>query len=241
MGTGTAQVASDARVEPAPKRSAAVFLLGAVVCFVLPPLASGTVVEQPPAPAVLVAVAVAELLLAVALMAWWLHRRGASWSSLGLTSMGWRRDALLAVLTVPPRLLLDFAVLVPASGGAANPEIQEVLRYASDGVGALAATLVLGVVGGGIAEELYFRGFLMGSLPTMAHRPRRALWIAAATSVLLFAVLHLPANLPDTASILVAAAVYTWLFLHTRRLVAPILAHSLWNVAVTFTVLVLYG
>jgi uncharacterized protein len=225
---------------PVPIRSAGLFLAGAVVCFVVPPLAAGLLAADG-VPMVLIAVAGAELVSATVLVAWWLRRHGLTHRSLGLTSRHWRRDTLIAVATVPPRLLLEFGVPLPAAGGAANPEVQEILRMASAGPAAVAATLVLGVVGGGIAEELYFRGFLLGAIPQRSARPRVALRVAAVVSVVLFALLHLPANALDALAITVASLVYTGLFLATRRLTAAVVAHALWNAAAIGTVLVSYG
>lgn len=225
---------------PVPVRSAGVFLAGAIICFVGPPLAMG-VFAADGVPAVLVAVAAAELVSAAALIAWWLRRHGLTRRSLGLTSRHWRRDMLIAVATVPPRLLLEFGVLMPAAGGEANPEIQEILRMSAAGPATLAATLFLGIVGGGIAEELYFRGFLLGAIPQRSARPQVTLWVAVVVSVVLFGLLHLPASALDALSITVAGLVYTGLFLATRRLTAPMVAHALWNAAAVGTVLVIYG
>ncbi|RPF20734.1 CPBP family intramembrane glutamic endopeptidase [Myceligenerans xiligouense] len=223
-----------------PARTAGLFFVGALICLVVPPLAAG-VFAPDGLPTVLLAVAGVELVSAGALIAWWLRRHGLTRRSLGLTSERWKRDTLLAVATVPPRLVLEFGVLLPATGGAANPEVQEILRMASGGPAALAAALVLGIVGGGIAEELYFRGFLLGSIPQRSARPRVALWVAAVVSVVLFGLLHLPANALNALSITVAGLVYTGLFLATRRLTAPIVAHSLWNTVAIGAVLVSYG
>ncbi|WP_197285861.1 CPBP family intramembrane glutamic endopeptidase [Nocardiopsis sp. NRRL B-16309] len=232
---------TDAAPPPAPVRSSAIFLTGAIVCFVVPPLTLGLLVRDSPPPLALVAVALVELVSAAALVFWWLRRRSLTPSDVGLTSRHWVRDALVGAATVPPRLLIEFGVLIPMAGGAQNPGVQEVLASASASVAALTAALVLGVVGGGLAEELYFRGFLLGALPTAFVHRRAALYGAAAVSVLLFSVLHLPTSGPDIAAIVLASVVYTGLFLLTRRLTATVVAHSLWNVSALVTVLALYG
>ncbi|WP_306369044.1 CPBP family intramembrane glutamic endopeptidase [Nocardiopsis sp. CC223A] len=225
----------------APVRTSAVFLTGALLCFVAPPLAVGMLAPTPPPPSALVLLALVELALAGALVLWWLRRNGLGREALGLTTRSWARDALLGAATVPPRLLLEVGVLIPAAGGALNPGVQEVLSMASAGVAALAATFVLGVVGGGIAEELYFRGFLLGVVPRFFARRRTALYAAAAVSVVLFAVLHLPTSAPDVIAIVLAGSVYTALFLYTGRLTAPVIAHALWNASVMVAVLAVYG
>ncbi|WP_028649960.1 type II CAAX endopeptidase family protein [Nocardiopsis sp. CNT312] len=232
---------ADTPPPPTPVRSSVLFLVGAIVCFVGPPLALGVLAGESPPPPALVLVALVELASAALLVFWWLRRRSLPWTDVGLTSRHWPRDALIGAATVPPRLLIEVGVLIPMAGGARNPGVEEVLATTSAGLAALAATLVLGVVGGGLAEELYFRGFLMGALPkAFAHR-RAALYGAAVVSVLLFAALHLPTSVPDVAAIVLAGLVYTGLFLLTRRLAATVVAHSLWNVSVVFTVLAVYG
>ncbi|WP_159944084.1 MULTISPECIES: CPBP family intramembrane glutamic endopeptidase [unclassified Nocardiopsis] len=225
----------------APVRTCAVLLAGTVLCFVAPPLAVGVLAPAPPPPPALVALALVELALAALVVSWWLRRRGLGADSVGLTSRSWGRDTLLGAATVPPRLLLEFGVLVPAAGGALNPGVQEVLSTAAAGASALTATLLLGIVGGGLAEELYFRGFLLGAVPRLFARRRAALYGAAAVSVVLFAVLHLPASPPDAAAILLAGLVYTGLFLATGRLTATVVAHALWNTAAVVAVLALYA
>ncbi|MGW5876354.1 CPBP family intramembrane glutamic endopeptidase [Nocardiopsis terrae] len=226
---------------PAPVRSSALFLAGALLCFVAPPLAVGILAPVPPPPWTLIVLALVELVSATALVLWWLRRRGLTPADAGLTWRSWKRDALIGAATVPPRLLLEFGVLIPMAGGVDNPGVQEVLTNASAGLAALTAALVLGVVGGGVAEELYFRGFLLGALPKLFVHRRAALYTAAVVSVLLFAVLHLPTSVPDVAAIMVAGLVYTALFLATRRMTATVVAHSLWNTAAVVAVLVIYG
>lgn len=65
--------------------------------------------------------------------------------------------------------------------------------------------------------------------------------MAAVVSVVLFGLLHLPASALDALSIAVAGLVYTGLFLATRRLTTPMVAHALWNATALCAVLVSYG
>ncbi|MGB7819969.1 MAG: type II CAAX endopeptidase family protein [Ornithinibacter sp.] len=224
---------------PRPWWASAFFVLGTLLSLLAPPLVAGVFTDQDPA--VLVVVAVVELALVWGLVRWWLHRRNLSWRDTGLARTHWLRDAALGAAIVPVRLLLEFGVLVPASGGASNPGVVEVLDNAAAGAAAVAATLVLGVVGGGVAEELWFRGFLMGVLPEAFGERQRAVWVAALVSVVLFAVLHFPVNGPDVVSILVAGTSYAGLFLVTGRLTASVVSHSLWNIAAVVVVLAIHG
>ncbi|MCK0118485.1 CPBP family intramembrane metalloprotease [Isoptericola sp. S6320L] len=225
----------------APSRAATVatFVGGVAACFVALPLIVDVFSDH--GPGVLVLLAVGQLVGAVLLVGWWLRRHRLGWRAVGADRTRWRRDALLGAATVPPRALLEFGVLVPLAGGASNAEVQEVLRNVGTNGWSLAGALVLGMVGGGIAEELYFRGFLVGGVPRAFRDRRRARRVAVVVSVVLFAALHLPANVPDVVSILVAALVYTVLFTATDRLTAPMVAHLLWNATAIVGVLALYG
>ena len=85
--------------------------------------------------------------------------------------------------------------------------------------------VALGVVTIGLAplaEEILFRGILYPTIK-QAGFPRVALW---GTS-LLFAAIHL--NLAIFLPLLLLALMLTWLYEKTDNLLAPIAAHSLFN------------
>ncbi|MFD6950684.1 MULTISPECIES: hypothetical protein [unclassified Nocardiopsis] len=75
--------------DTAPVRTSAVFLAGTVLCFVAPPLAAGVLAPAPPPPGALLALALVELVSAIALVFWWPRRRGLPFDALGLTSRSW--------------------------------------------------------------------------------------------------------------------------------------------------------
>ncbi|NNU28040.1 CPBP family glutamic-type intramembrane protease [Isoptericola sediminis] len=215
------------------------FLVGCLLWFVGAPIVVGVLTDL--GPVVLVGLAAVQLAGAAGTAAWWLRRRGVGPAAVGIGAGRWRRDTLLALATVPPRLALELGVLVPLAGGVANEGVQEVLRLTSGGWSAVVGALVLGVVGGGLAEELWFRGVLVGAVPQVFADRRRARAVAVVVSVALFAVLHLPATVPDLVSILVAGATYTALFVGTGRLTAPVVAHSCWNATVIVALVVQHG
>ncbi|WP_201774333.1 CPBP family intramembrane glutamic endopeptidase [Demequina flava] len=216
-----------------------VFTLGTLLCFLGAPIAVDVFTDHEPW--ALITLALVELALAVAIVAWWLRRRRLGADAVGATRAHWKRDAAWGAATVVPRFLLEFAILIPLAGGIDNDGVQEVLRNIADGAPAFAAALILGVVGGGIAEELYFRGFLIGAVPREFANRKRARAVAIAVSIVLFSLLHLPATMPDLISILVASVTYVALFAWTDRLTAPIVAHSLWNIVAVLGVAVIYG
>lgn len=215
------------------------FATGCLVWFVGAPIAVGALTRS--GPVALVLLALVQLVGSGAMVAWWMRRRGAGLQAAGLTTAGWRRDALLGAATVPPRLALELGVLVPLAGGVANEGVQEVLRATAGGWPAVVGAVVLGVVGGGIAEELWFRGLLVGAVPQVFVDRRRARAVAIAVSVLLFALLHLPTTVPDVVSILVAGATCTALFVGTGRLTASVVAHSCWNATVIVVLVLQHG
>ncbi len=123
-------------------------------------------------------------------------------------------EAVLIHLGITPGLQAPVKLL------QAHPPPEQLLVYG------------LGAVGlAPIAEEMLFRGILYPTLKQSGHR-QLALWATA----LLFASSH--ANLMAFLPLTFLALVLTWLYERTGNLLAPILAHVLFN-AVNFTLLVI--
>lgn len=101
--------------------------------------------------------------------------------------------------------------------------------------------LPLGVLGGGVAEEVYNRGFIITVLEDILGNTRAATTVAAVFSILFFAAGHLPTGRVAWIDILIPSAAYVVLFLYTRQLIAPIVAHSLWNSFAVAGIHLLYG
>lgn len=74
------------------------------------------------------------------------------------------------------------------------------------------------------AEEFFFRGVLFSSARRLGWT--KAGWFGVS---FLFALVH--ANAPTFLSLFVLALLLTWLYAKTESLLAPILAHSLFNLA----------
>ena len=89
--------------------------------------------------------------------------------------------------------------------------------------------IALGVIGGGITEELFNRGYFITVLKDLFKNPKKGLLIASLVSILFFAVGHMPTNAIDWIDILIPTIAYTLLFLFTRRLTASIWAHAVYN------------
>jgi membrane protease YdiL (CAAX protease family) len=90
---------------------------------------------------------------------------------------------------------------------------------------------IVAIVLAPVVEETFFRGILYPGLKQTGF-PRLALWVSA----LLFALMHF--NVVTFVPLLLLAIVLTLLYEHTNNLLAPIVAHSLFN-SVNFAVLFL--
>ena len=93
----------------------------------------------------------------------------------------------------------------------------------------LLSYIALAVIGGGIAEEIYNRGYFISILKDVFKNPKTGIWISAFISILFFAMGHLPSDALSWFDILVPTIAYTILFVYTKRLTAPIAAHGVYN------------
>lgn len=186
------------------------------------------------------AAALALSLLAVTLLLILARRSGASWASLGL-----RRDSVGRGLEAG--LIAMGVVVVAISVITAIPGTREYLadaRVAGVGVGEmLYETLVRIPIGTALAEEIAFRGVVLGMLLAWVS-PLRAVWFSS----VLFGLWHvLPAidaldtnpaadiasgalaTFGEVAIQVVATAlagvVFAWLRMRSKSIAAPILAH----------------
>jgi len=86
-----------------------------------------------------------------------------------------------------------------------------------------------------VAEELFFRGYLQGSLLRMVEKSeltRRSFWngMTVAVSALVFALAHwYILGTAIAAATFFPGLIFGWLFLRTRTLTAPILFHGMAN------------
>ena len=87
----------------------------------------------------------------------------------------------------------------------------------------------LGVIGGGITEELFNRGYTIQGMTALFDNKKLGLIIATTFSIIVFAIGHLPTNTLEWIDILVPTSVYTALYLLTGRLTASIFAHGVYN------------
>jgi len=133
---------------------------------------------------------------------------------------------LVSILILPVALsLADFSSRLIRSTGV-TPQLQQavqVVREASSVVQLIVQALAA-VIFAPIVEELIFRGILYPAVKR-TYNQKTALWGVS----ILFALTHM--NFTVILPLTVLAIILTFLYETTRNLIAPIVAHSLFNAA----------
>lgn len=156
---------------------------------------------------------------------------GKKFSDIGLKFENLGTDLLLGLLFGGFWTILQFVFIIPNTGGINRPDIYGMSKmYDGTLVGTL-SFVVLGVIGGGITEELFNRGYFINVLKETFKNPKMGLWFSAILSILLFALGHMPISTLDWFDILVPTILYTVLFIWTKRLTASIVAHGVYNMS----------
>ena len=145
------------------------------------------------------------------------------WGSLGLRAPRARRSFVLPWLAVLASL--GFASVYAAVVTAAGADLLEPMPIPEDllgsGVPRLFNSLII-VLWGPFTEELFFRGFLLTALVPAMGTVR-----AAGLSSAIFAGAHLA--LGALAPIFMTGLLLSWLYIKTRSLWPPVMAHALQN------------
>ncbi|MTI95342.1 MAG: CPBP family intramembrane metalloprotease [Firmicutes bacterium] len=84
-----------------------------------------------------------------------------------------------------------------------------------------------------VTEELVFRGFIFGGV-----RNNLGFWGAALFSSLAFTVIHLSFHWVPFIQILILGVGLAWLYEASRNLLAPMLAHAVYNLAIAILLVV---
>lgn len=160
---------------------------------------------------------------------------------IGWSFENWQKDVLLGLAVGLLWTFLQFAFIIPNTGGAERADIAGMLSMMDGTAVGLFSFIALGVIGGGITEEIFNRGYFINVLKDIFRNPRTGLWVAALFSIIFFCLGHLPANTLQWFDILVPTTAYTLLFLYTRRLTASMAAHGIYNLtAILMTYLMYY-
>ena len=139
------------------------------------------------------------------------------------------KDILLGTVFGGVWAMLQFAFIIPNTGGANRLDINGMLEMYDGSLVGTISFVALGVIGGGITEEIFNRGYFINVLKETFRNPKKGLWFSAILSILLFALGHMPVNTLDWFDILVPTILYTVLFIWTKRLSASIVAHGVYN------------
>ncbi len=163
-------------------------------------------------------------------------------SYIGLKFENLKKDILLGLVFGALWTILQFLLIIPNTGGINRPDINGMLgMYDGSLIGTL-SFIALGVIGGGIAEELFNRGYFINVLKDVFKKPKTGLWFSAILSIVLFSLGHMPITLLDWFDILVPTIMYTLLFVTTKRLTASMIAHGFYNMtAIILTYYIYYN
>jgi len=161
---------------------------------------------------------------------------------IGLQFVEIKKDILLGAAFGAAWTIIQFILIIPNTGGVNRADIQGMLAmYDGSMIGAI-SFIALGVIGGGITEELFNRGYFINVLKDVFNNPKAGLWFSAILSILIFSLGHMPSTALDWFDILVPTIIYTLLFITTKRLTASIAAHSIYNMtAVILTYNIYYN
>lgn len=213
------------------------FLLIVLASTLLPVLIAGS---HPPAGFYGGTGLVQALLVPVALA---LALRPLGWrlGDIGLTRQNWRSDALIGLTIAVLFAIIQFALIIPATGGAARSDVAVNSAQIGHSLAGVAAFVLLAWTGS-FAEELFFRGFFLNALEKLLGDGRGTTAAGVVATTLLFAALHGyqgVAGVIDTGLYggLGLTLLYLW---RGRRLSAGIVAHAGWNTLATIGIYLWY-
>ena len=160
---------------------------------------------------------------------------------IGWSWKNWQTDSLLGLFVGLTWTALQFGLIIPSTGGVERDDISQMVSMFDGTLLGTFSYIALGVIGGGITEEIYNRGYFINILKDTFNNPKTGMWIAAILSIVFFSIGHLPSDSLGWFDILVPTVAYTALFLFTKRLTASILAHGIYNMtAILMTYYIYY-
>lgn len=161
-------------------------------------------------------------------------------SSIGLHFLDLKKDVLWGLICGALWAILQFALIIPNTGGINRADIKGMLDMYDGSIIGTLSFIALGVIGGGITEELFNRGYFINVLKDVFRNPKTGLWFSAVLSIVLFSLGHMPASALDWFDILIPTLMYTLLFIITKRLTASIVAHGIYNMTAILLTYYLY-
>lgn len=163
-------------------------------------------------------------------------------SYIGLKFENLKNDILIGLVFGALWTIIQFLLIIPNTGGINRPDLNGMLgMYDGSLIGTL-SFIALGVIGGGITEELFNRGYFISVLKDVFKKPKIGLWFSAILSIVIFSFGHMPVTALDWFDILIPTIMYTLLFITTKRLTASIIAHGIYNMtAIILTYYIYYN
>lgn len=150
---------------------------------------------------------------------------------IGLQFIDAKKDVLLGVIFGAAWTFSQFALIIPNTGGISRADMNGMLGMFDGSLVGTLSFVALGVIGGGITEELFNRGYFINVLKDLFKNPNKGLWFSGILSVVLFSIGHMPSSSLDWFDILIPTIMYTLLFITTKRLTASIIAHGVYNMS----------
>lgn len=168
-----------------------------------------------------------------------LRLAGCPLSHAGFTLEKVRGDVLVGAAVAVIWAALQFAIILPLTGGAGRADVVVNAAQIGTTLPGLAGFVLL-AWGGGFAEEVFFRAHLMTTLRGILGESPVATALVVLVPTMLFAMLHGYqggwVGMLDTG--VFGGATLSLLFLWRGRLLPCIVAHALWN---TIAAVIIYA
>lgn len=148
-------------------------------------------------------------------------------SDLGLKLEGWRGDLIIGLVFGILLPALQFAVIIPNTGGALRSDVIASRALIGNDVSGLLSAILVGWLVGGFAEELFFRGHLITTIRNLFGNQSWALPAAVILSTLYFAGGHAYQGWTGMLDTGIAALIWAGLYLWRGRLTPGVVAHGL--------------
>ena len=161
-------------------------------------------------------------------------------SDIGIKFDHVKQDFVIGLLFGGLWTLVQFALIIPNTGGENRPDIQSMLEMYDGSLLGTISFIALGVIGGGITEEIFNRGYFINVLKGIFKNPTVGLWVSSVSSIVIFSLGHMPTSGLEWFDILVPTIMYTLLFIQTKRLTASIVAHGVYNMSAIILTYMLY-
>jgi uncharacterized protein len=148
---------------------------------------------------------------------------------LGRWQTHWRNHLLTGGLIGVLLPVLQFALVIPATGGASREDVIASRALIGDGWMGLIGVLILSWTLAAVGEELFFRGHIIYTLRGWLGLHPVALGVAIAISVLLFAATHAYQGWVGTVDVGLTGLLYALLYYRSGSLLPSMIAHGINN------------